>query len=63
MTEKRLRRSGKTNEMATQVAERCNLPVGTILDLLHAGWVYTERVGEPYRWESPTVQAEALDAQ
>lgn len=49
--EHRPRQSGKLNEMALQVAERCGLQHATVMDLLHKGWQYTERLGEPTRWE------------
>lgn len=44
------RQSGKTSEMATEVAKRCGLQYATVMDLLRSGWTYTETLGEVSRW-------------
>lgn len=52
----RARRSGKTFELATQIAPRCGLEVDTVLDLLAKGWTYEEFINRPARWVDPTAR-------
>lgn len=35
------------------VAASLGLKVSTVVDLLNAGWTFTEKMGQPRRWEGP----------
>ncbi|MDB5716125.1 MAG: hypothetical protein JWO15_3522 [Sphingomonadales bacterium] len=39
--------------MLDSITARTGLKLATCLDLLSAGWTYTETVDKPGRWEAP----------
>jgi len=58
--ESRPRRSGKVYEASLIIRSRCGLPVDVISGLIRAGWTYSERMGEPHRWESPVAALQVV---
>lgn len=43
-------------KVVESVAASLGLKVSTVVDLLNAGWTFTEKMGQPRRWEGPELK-------
>jgi len=55
------RQAGKVYAASLVIRSRCGLPIDVISGLIRAGWTYSERLGEPHRWESPVAALQAVE--
>lgn len=44
---------GPNDADIVRLAQRCNLDISTIEDLLKSGWIYQEDIHKPPRWLHP----------
>jgi len=56
-----LRQAGKVYETSLIIRSKCGLPIDVISGLIRAGWTYSERLGEPHRWESPVTALQVVE--